>query len=239
MYVSVPQVINLKNNFMRKCKVFFTMALLAFLIGMSVLSCQSNDDDNYNSPKEQNLTAVDLFIASEAYQNLEKEIRKNMRRKRNAISRLSREEKERYHQLKIEWLNPKTRAEANVQLNLLLGYDEEADYDRISSLARKVYGGTKFTQLELMKALQKRQMKRAVVNTRTTDTEDLETCKKGVLTMLHRVLVYALIIIIEILANLKAWRNTMILNIFVLKKKNSEQNEKIVWMMLIKRGKNV
>lgn len=224
---------------MRKCKVFFTMALLAFLIGMSVLSCQSNDDDNYNSPKEQNLTAVDLFIASEAYQNLEKEIRKNMRRKRNAISRLSREEKERYHQLKIEWLNPKTRAEANVQLNLLLGYDEEADYDRISSLARKVYGGTKFTQLELMKALQKRQMKRAVVNTRTTDTEDLETCKKGVLTMLHRVLVYALIIIIEILANLKAWRNTMILNIFVLKKKNSEQNEKIVWMMLIKRGKNV
>lgn len=164
---------------MRKCKVFFTMALLAFLIGMSVLSCQSNDDDNYNSPKEQNLTAVDLFIASEAYQNLEKEIRKNMRRKRNAISRLSREEKERYHQLKIEWLNPKTRAEANVQLNLLLGYDEEADYDRISSLARKVYGGTKFTQLELMKALQKRQMKRAVVNTRTTDTEDLETCKKG------------------------------------------------------------
>lgn len=212
---------------MRKCKVFFTMALLAFLIGMSVLSCQSNDDDNYNSPKEQNLTAVDLFIASEAYQNLEKEIRKNMRRKRNAISRLSREEKERYHQLKIEWLNPKTRAEANVQLNLLLGYDEEADYDRISSLARKVYGGTKFTQLELMKALQKRQMKRAVVNTRTTDTEDLETCKKGVLTMLHRVLVYALIIIIEILANLKAWRNTMILNIFVLKKKNSEQNEKL------------
>ena len=82
-------------------------------------------------------------------------------------------------------------------------------------------------------------MKRAVVNTRTTDTEDLETCKKGVLTMLHRVLVYALIIIIEILANLKAWRNTMIPNIFVLKKKNSEQNEKIVWMMLIKRGKNV
>lgn len=224
---------------MRKCKVFFTMALLAFLIGMSVLSCQSNDDDNYNSPKEQNLTAVDLFIASEAYQNLEKEIRKNMRRKRNAISRLSREEKERYHQLKVEWFNPKTRAEANVQLNLLLGYDEEADYDRISSLAKKVYGGTKFTQLELMKALQKRQMKRAVVNTRTTDTEDLETCKKGVLTMLHRVLVYALIIIIEILANLKAWRNTMILNIFVLKKKNSEQNEKIVWMMLIKRGKNV
>lgn len=224
---------------MRKCKVFFTMALLAFLIGMSVLSCQSNDDDNYNSPKEQNLTAVDLFIASEAYQNLEKEIRKNMRRKRNAISRLSREEKERYHQLKVEWFNPKTRAEANVQLNLLLGYDEEADYDRISSLAKKVYGGTKFTLLELMKALQKRQMKRAVVNTRTTDTEDLETCKKGVLTMLHRVLVYALIIIIEILANLKAWRNTMILNIFVLKKKNSEQNEKIVWMMLIKRGKNV
>ena len=37
------------------------MALLAFLIGMSVLSCQSNDDDNYNSPKEQNLTAVDLL----------------------------------------------------------------------------------------------------------------------------------------------------------------------------------
>lgn len=164
---------------MKKCKVFFTMLVIAFLIGVSVLSCQMNEEDNYSSLKEQNLNAADLFIASEAYQNLQKEIRKNFRRKQNAISKLSREEKEQYHKLRSEWLNPRTRAEANIQLNLLLGYDEEANYDRISFLAGKVYKGTNFTQLELMKALQKRQMKRVAVSTLTTDTEELEKCKRG------------------------------------------------------------
>ena len=32
---------------MKKWKLFFTMAISAFLIGMSVCSCQMNDDDGY------------------------------------------------------------------------------------------------------------------------------------------------------------------------------------------------
>ena len=156
----------------------FIMVGLVFLISISVLSCQTNDADNY-SQQAEDVTAADLFIASEAYQNLEKEIRKNIRRKQNVISKWSKEEKERYLQFKAEWFNPKIRTEANIQLNLLLGYDEEANYDRISSLVGEVYEGTDFAQLELMKALQKRQMKRVSISTRTTDTEELEICNRA------------------------------------------------------------
>ena len=131
--------------------------------------------DNWG--KERCLNVPDCFRQS--FSDLEKEIRKNIRRKQNVISKWSKEEKERYLQFKAEWFNPKIRTEANIQLNLLLGYDEEANYDRISSLVGEVYEGTDFTQLELMKALQKRQMKRASISTRTTDTEELEICNRA------------------------------------------------------------
>ncbi|UVV86267.1 hypothetical protein NXY38_06775 [Bacteroides thetaiotaomicron] len=66
---------------MKKWKLFFTMAISAFLIGMSVCSCQMNDDDGYYQEAAVDVTPADLFIASEAYQNLEKEIRKDIRRR--------------------------------------------------------------------------------------------------------------------------------------------------------------
>ena len=157
---------------MKKMNLGFIMVGLVFLISISVLSCQTNDADNYSQQAED-------VTAAEAYQNLEKEIRKNIRRKQNVISKWSKEEKERYLQFKAEWFNPKIRTEANIQLNLLLGYDEEANYDRISSLVGEVYEGTDFAQLELMKALQKRQMKRVSISTRTTDTEELEICNRA------------------------------------------------------------
>ena len=56
---------------MKKWKLFFTMAISAFLIGMSVCSCQMNDDDGYYQEAAVDVTPADLFIASEAYQNLE------------------------------------------------------------------------------------------------------------------------------------------------------------------------
>lgn len=76
-----------------------------------MLSCQANDADNY-SQQAEDVTAADLFIASEAHQNLEKEIRKNMRRMLNAISKFSKEEMEQYQQLKKELLSLETRSEA-------------------------------------------------------------------------------------------------------------------------------
>ena len=56
---------------MKKMNLGFIMVGLVFLISISVLSCQTNDADNY-SQQAEDVTAADLFIASEAYQNLEK-----------------------------------------------------------------------------------------------------------------------------------------------------------------------
>ena len=71
---------------MRKWNCGFVMVGLAFLISISVLSCQTDDADDY-SQQAEDVTAADLFIASEAYQNLEKEIGKDMRRDRKLLHR--------------------------------------------------------------------------------------------------------------------------------------------------------
>ena len=87
-------------------------------------SCQT--DSGYdNVIQENNLTEADLFVASEAYKNLEKEIKKNLRRRKNAIDKFSKEEKKQYQQLRKKLSKSDTRVEAQIQLNILLGYDEE------------------------------------------------------------------------------------------------------------------
>ena len=111
---------------MKKMNLGFIMVGLVFLISISVLSCQADEADDYFQQAED-VTAADLFIASEAYQNLQKEIRKGIRRRRNAINELSSEGKEQYHQLKKQLLNSETRMEARVQLNILLKYDERTE----------------------------------------------------------------------------------------------------------------
>ena len=60
---------------MKKMNLGFIMVGLVFLISISVLSCQADEADDYFQQAED-VTAADLFIASEAYQNLQKEIRK-------------------------------------------------------------------------------------------------------------------------------------------------------------------
>ena len=77
---------------MKKMNLGFIMVGLVFLISISVLSCQADEADDYFQQAED-VTAADLFIASEAYQNLQKEIRKGIRRRRNAINELSSEGK--------------------------------------------------------------------------------------------------------------------------------------------------
>lgn len=163
---------------MKKWKLFFTMAISAFLIGMSVCSCQMNDDDSYYQEAAVDVTPADLFIASEAYQNLEKEIRKDIRRRQNAIEKLSQEEKEMYQQLMEQLLNSETRMDAREQLNSLLGYDEQIERNRILVMARKVYEGVNVSQLELLRAWQRRQMQQVVISTRAKDPEALEECNK-------------------------------------------------------------
>ena len=156
---------------MKKLNLGFIMVGLVFLISISVLSCQANDTDDY-SQQAEDMTAADLFIASEAHQNLEKEIRKNMRRMLNAISKFSKEEMEQYQKLKKELLNMETRSEAKIQWNKLLGYDYYASLYRLSNLVREVYEGTDFTRLELMRARQKRKMHQVVI-TRTTEDDEI------------------------------------------------------------------
>lgn len=163
---------------MKNWKIIFTMAVLTLLISISVLSCQTNDADDY-SQQVVDMTAADLFITSEAHQNLEKEIRKNLRKMLNAISKFSKEDMEQYKQLRKDLLNIETRAEAKIQWNKLLGYDYYASLDRISNLVRKVYEGTDFTRLELMRARQKRKMHQVVITRTTEDDEAIQNCIKA------------------------------------------------------------
>ena len=162
---------------MKKMNLGFIMVGLVFLISISVLSCQADEADDYFQQAED-VTAADLFIASEAYQNLQKEIRKGIRRRRNAINELSSEGKEQYHQLKKQLLNSETRMEARVQLNILLKYDERTERNRIFSIFQEVYEGVDVTRLELIRARQKYQMHKIVIGTRAEDPEALENCNK-------------------------------------------------------------
>ena len=135
---------------MKTKRLILALTTWTVVIVMSLHSCQT--DSGYdNVIQENNLTEADLFVASEAYKNLEKEIKKNLRRRKLSKS--------------------DTRVEAQIQLNILLGYDEEASYDRIDSLVWKVYKGTNFTRLELIRARQKRQMNQITISTRDTDSE--------------------------------------------------------------------
>lgn len=166
---------------MKKLNLCFTMAISAFFIGMSVSSCQMNDADDYYQEAEI-VTPADLFISSEAYQNLEKEISKNIRRRQNAVDKLSKEEKKLYIQLMEQLLNPETRTDAREQLNILLGYDENEERNRIMVIAKEVYEGVNVSRLELLRAWQKRQMHQVVISTRASDLEAykecMENCKK-------------------------------------------------------------
>lgn len=161
---------------MKKWNLGFMMVALAFLISISVLSCQANDADDY-SQKAVDVTAADLFIASEAYHNLEKEIGKEMRRERNAIAKLSKEELEQYQLLKKEILDIETCTEAVAQLKVLVGYDYQTNRNRISSLVRDVFKDADFTKLELMRARQKSRMCKVVITRTDTNAELREKCK--------------------------------------------------------------
>ena len=155
---------------MKTKRLILALTTWTVVIVMSLHSCQT--DSGYdNVIQENNLTEADLFVASEAYKNLEKEIKKNLRRRKNAIDKFSKEEKKQYQQLRKKLSKSDTRVEAQIQLNILLGYDEEASYDRIDSLVWKVYKGTNFTRLELIRARQKRQMNQITISTRDTDSE--------------------------------------------------------------------
>lgn len=155
---------------MKTKKLIFTLTVWTVAVVTLLHSCQT-DSDCDNVIQKKNLTAADFFIASEAYNKLEKEIKKDLRRRKNEIDKLSKEKKKLYQRFREELSEPDTCAEAKIQLNILLGYDEEANNNLIDSLVWKVYKGTNFTQLELVRARQKRQMNQITISTRDTDTE--------------------------------------------------------------------
>lgn len=163
---------------MKKWKLFFTTATSFFLIAASVSSCQIVDADDYSQETAIDVTPADLFIASEAYQNLEKEIRKSIRRRHNAIDKLSEEGKKQYQEIMERVLDPETRMEAKEQLNVLLGYDEQIERNRILAMSQEVYEGANISTFELLRAWQKRQMHQVVISTRNNDPESGDECVK-------------------------------------------------------------
>lgn len=156
---------------MKTWKSFLVVAILG---GLCVFSCQM--DDEYCQKDETEVTSADLFVASESYQNFEKEIQKSIRKKMNAISKFSKEDVELFQLLVKQTMNAETRVEAQEQLNALLGYDEQAEYDRITGMAVNVYKNIKISQIEFVRALQKHKMYYVTIRTRTNGTESFEEC---------------------------------------------------------------
>lgn len=163
---------------MEKWKSFLFMVALVLLGGICVYSCQVDDSDDYYQESESDVTPVDLFVASEPYQNLEKEIRKDIRRRINAINKLSEGEQAQYSHLMEQLLKPETRMKAREQLHALLGYDEQAERERIRTMVLEIYKGTNYSQMELLRAWQKRQMHQVAISTRANDPEAYQECIK-------------------------------------------------------------
>ena len=69
---------------MKTKRLILALTTWTVVIVMSLYSCQT--DSGYdNVIQENNLTEADLFVASEAYKNLEKEIKKNLRRRKTQL----------------------------------------------------------------------------------------------------------------------------------------------------------
>lgn len=158
-------------------KTWKSFLVVAILSGLCVFSCQV-DDDEYCQKAETEVTSADLFVASESYQNFEKEIQKSIRKKMNAISRLSKEDVDLFQHLVKQTMNVETRLEAQRQLNVLLGYDEQAEQDRIAGVAVDVYKNVNISRLEFARTLQKRQMHYVTIRTRDNGTESFKECMR-------------------------------------------------------------
>ena len=69
---------------MKTKRLILALTTWTVVIVMSLHSCQT-DSGSDNVIQENNLTEADLFVASEAYKNLEKEIKKNLRRRKTQL----------------------------------------------------------------------------------------------------------------------------------------------------------
>lgn len=83
---------------MKTKRLILALTTWTVVIVMSLHSCQT--DSGYdNVIQENNLTEADLFVASEAYKNLEKEIKKNLRRRKTQLINFLKKKKQ-YQQLR-------------------------------------------------------------------------------------------------------------------------------------------
>ena len=162
---------------MKNQKIILNVGMLFLFICFPLISCQTDSSEKHPQEKTD-VTAADLFIASEANQNLKKEIGKEMRKERNAISKLSKEELTQYNELKKKMLNTDTRTEAIAQLKELTGYDYQTSRNRISTLVKAVFEGTNFTKLELMRARQKNLMSKVTITRAENNEEERQECYK-------------------------------------------------------------
>ena len=89
---------------MKTKRLILALTTWTVVIVMSLHSCQT--DSGYdNVIQENNLTEADLFVASEAYKNLEKEIKKNLRRRKNAIDNFPKKKKNSINSLEKSYPN--------------------------------------------------------------------------------------------------------------------------------------
>ena len=101
---------------MKTKRLILALTTWTVVIVMSLHSCQT--DSGYdNVIQENNLTEADLFVASEAYKNLEKEIKKNLRRRKNAIDKFSKEEKKQKKKHRKKIYKTENHEEKKIKIN--------------------------------------------------------------------------------------------------------------------------
>lgn len=138
-------------------KKAFLLVTIFFLLG-SISSCQNNDQEYLKDESEslENVTDADVFIASEKYQNYLKEFRKDSRKMRNILSKLTKEDKVEYKRLLT--LRPDNDEELDTlfsSISEILGINYKERIFKLAKRNREVFSSVDFTRLELLKAHQK------------------------------------------------------------------------------------
>ena len=89
---------------MKTKRLILALTTWTVVIVMSLHSCQT--DSGYdNVIQENNLTEADLFVASEAYKNLEKDIKKNLRRRKTQLINFLKKKKNSINSLEKSYPN--------------------------------------------------------------------------------------------------------------------------------------
>ncbi|MCD8184971.1 MAG: hypothetical protein LUD68_00475 [Rikenellaceae bacterium] len=141
---------------MKKLRLLFGFLAVILLAGVMLYSCQSDGSESYHFEEEE-LTAADLFVASENYQSFSAEIRKDMRKLTQTLELFTDAQYNAFFHLNEMAANSSDRSETEVimkQISDMVGFDYQERNVRLATLTCETFSGQEFSQMELIKARQ-------------------------------------------------------------------------------------